>query len=234
MDGQDPQPGSQPPEANPTPAFARLGLRTPPGWTPLPADQPLPTPVVPDYTLIRRVGGGAYGEVWLARNFTGSFFAIKVVHRCLFDHERPYERELAGIRRFEPISRSHPSQVAIHHVGQNTADGYFYCVMDLADDAAEEGGRQKCRRSEVRSPKFEVRSPRSRPRPPGSGIWSLPAGIRHPTSDIRSPRPCLIRPQDPEAPAPHARAAPAGRVPRNRVGPGYRARAPPRPRPGAS
>jgi tetratricopeptide (TPR) repeat protein len=140
MPGQDPDPGPVSPDANSTPAFARLGLRTPAGWGPLPSEQPLPPPVIPDYSILRRIGGGAYGEVWLARNFTGSHLAIKVVHRCLFDHDRPYERELAGIRRFEPISRSHPSQVAIHHVGQNTTEGYFYYVMDLADDANAECG----------------------------------------------------------------------------------------------
>jgi eukaryotic-like serine/threonine-protein kinase len=120
MPGDSPLPGPVSPDANSTPPLARFGVRTPAGWAPLASEQPLPPPAIPDYTVLRRIGGGAYGEVWLARNFTGSHFAIKVVHRCLFDHDRPYERELAGIQRFEPISRSHPSQVAIHHVGQNS------------------------------------------------------------------------------------------------------------------
>lgn len=142
MPGEGDQAGSASPEANQPPAFRGLGLRTPTGRTPLPAEQPLPPPTIPDYTVLRRIGGGAYGEVWLARNFTGSHFAVKVVHRCFFDHDRPFERELAGIRRFEPISRSHPSQVAIHHVGQNVAEGYFYYVMDLADDAGAAPGSE--------------------------------------------------------------------------------------------
>ena len=167
MPGKDPEPGPVSPDANSTPAFARLGLRTPAGWGPLPPEQVLPPPVIPDYTVLRRIGGGAYGEVWLARNFTGSHFAIKVVHRCLFDHDRPYERELAGIRRFEPISRSHPSQVAIHHVGQNAAEGYFYYVMDLADDANADRGTQSAEAmpgqddSENTAPKPEIRNPQS-------------------------------------------------------------------------
>jgi len=162
--------------------------------------QPLPTPVVPDYTLIRRVGGGAYGEVWLARNFTGSFFAIKIVHRCLFDHERPYERELAGIRRFEPISRSHPSQVAIHHVGQNTQDGYFYCVTDLADDARAEGntpeGNQRSaisgQKSVVSGQSSVVGSPSSEARSPSSlrcGHESVARGPWSGSLTLTSPRP---------------------------------------------
>jgi WD40 repeat protein len=39
----------------------------------------------------------------------GAWRAVKFVHRRDFDHDRPFERELAGIERFEPISRSHPS-----------------------------------------------------------------------------------------------------------------------------
>jgi eukaryotic-like serine/threonine-protein kinase len=87
---------------------------------------------VPDHTLIRPIGRGSYGEVWLARNVMGAWRAVKFVHRCDFDHDRPFERELAGIERFEPISRSHPSQLNILHVGRGP-DGFYY-VMELADD----------------------------------------------------------------------------------------------------
>src|SRR6185295_16684774 len=90
-------------------------------------------PTIPDYELLRPIGRGAYGEVWLARNVTGSWVALKIVHRAAFDHDRPFEREFEGIQRFEPISRSDPSQVAILHVGRG--DGFFYYVMELADDA---------------------------------------------------------------------------------------------------
>lgn len=89
-------------------------------------------PKVADHELLRRVGRGAYGEVWLARSLTGGFRAVKIVHRSFFDHDRPYEREFEGILRFEPISRQHYSQVDILHVGRG--DDYFYYVMELADD----------------------------------------------------------------------------------------------------
>jgi tetratricopeptide (TPR) repeat protein len=89
--------------------------------------------VVPDYELIRCIGHGAYGEVWLARNVTGSWVAVKLVTRSAFDHDRPFEREFEGIKRFEPISRSDPSQVAILHVGRG--EQFFYYVMELADAA---------------------------------------------------------------------------------------------------
>ena len=65
----------------------------------------------------------------------GTLRAVKIVHRRAFDSERPYEREFAGIRRFEPISRLHPSQLNVLHVGRDDAAGFFYYVMELADDA---------------------------------------------------------------------------------------------------
>ena len=101
------------------------------------AAPPLPPPPVPDHELIRRIGRGAYGEVWLARSVTGAFRAVKIVHRQSFDHDRPFEREFEGILKFEPISRRHDSQVDILHVGRG--EDCFYYVMELADDQATGG-----------------------------------------------------------------------------------------------
>ncbi len=98
-----------------------------------------PTPPrIPDYELLRRIGGGSYGEVWLGRNALGTWRAIKVVYRKTFDTDRPYEREFGGIQKFEPISRSHDNLIDVLHVGRNDDAGYFYYVMELADDAAAE------------------------------------------------------------------------------------------------
>jgi len=88
---------------------------------------------IPDHELIQRIGRGSYGEVWLARNLMG-YRAVKIVYRKNFQHQRPFERELAGIKKFEPISRSHESFVDILHVGQNETAGYFYYIMELGDD----------------------------------------------------------------------------------------------------
>lgn len=93
-----------------------------------------PPPPIPDYTLLRPVGRGAYGEVWLARSVTGVYRAVKIVRRASFTEDRPFDREFAGIQRFEPVSVGQVSQVGLLHVGRNDAAGFFYYVMELADD----------------------------------------------------------------------------------------------------
>src|SRR5438552_1331410 len=101
----------------------------------LPDHSPTFPPQIPDYELFRRIGVGSYGEVWLARSVLGEYRAVKAVYRNKFEHERPYEREFQGIKNYEPISRTHESQVDILHVGRNDQARYFYYVMELADDA---------------------------------------------------------------------------------------------------
>src|SRR6185295_15149894 len=91
-------------------------------------------PQIPDHRLLRCIGRGSYGEVWLARSVMGTYRAVKVVYRKNFDNDRPYEREFDGIQKFEPISRAHEGLVDILHVGRNDEAGYFYYVMEVADD----------------------------------------------------------------------------------------------------
>lgn len=93
-------------------------------------------PEVPDHEILRAIGTGSYGEVWLARSATGAYRAVKVVWREDFEDERTFTRELEGILSYEPIARGIPGLVHILHVGQKTGDlPYYYYVMELADDA---------------------------------------------------------------------------------------------------
>lgn len=90
--------------------------------------------LIRDYELIKCVGRGAYGEVWLARSVIGAFRAVKIVYKRNFADERPFEREFEGVRNFEPISRQHEGWVSILHVAKEENGSHFYYVMEPADD----------------------------------------------------------------------------------------------------
>lgn len=91
-------------------------------------------PRIPEYHLLRVIGSGSYGEVWLAQSLTGALRAIKIISRKPSSDDRSFEREFAGLKRFEPISHRHPGWVRILHVGRNERKGLFYYVMEAADD----------------------------------------------------------------------------------------------------
>jgi len=78
---------------------------------------------VPDHELIRSIGTGSYGLVWLARSLTGTFRAVKIISRASFSNERSFQREFAAIQKFEPISRTHPGLVVMQD-----PEGNEFCV----------------------------------------------------------------------------------------------------------
>jgi len=123
-------------------------------------------PPIPDHELVKQIGGGSYGEVWLARNAVGTLRAVKIVWRKTFWHDHPFEREFKGIQKFEPISRSHEGLVDILQIGKG--DGYFYYLMELADDAE-------------RNPNDEIRNlkeaPNDKPSPAAQPLQASGLGI---------------------------------------------------------
>src|SRR3954452_20311686 len=91
-------------------------------------------PRVPNHELVRVIGRGAYGEIWMARSLTGALRAVKIVDQRTFESESSFQREFEGMARFEPISRSDSGFVDILHVGRDEGGHFFYYVMELADD----------------------------------------------------------------------------------------------------
>jgi hypothetical protein len=93
-------------------------------------------PDIPEFELLRQIGQGGFGRVWLARNrTTGQLRAIKVIPRSRVGTADPAGREIVAITLLDVnLRRQHPNLLSVHHVGQ-TREHLFY-VMDLADDAA--------------------------------------------------------------------------------------------------
>ena len=93
-----------------------------------------PRPVVAEHQLVRLIGTGSGGEVWLARNALGTYRAVKIIFRKAFEWQKPYENEFQGVLKFEPLSRQHDGLVDVLQIGGNPEADYFYYVMELGDD----------------------------------------------------------------------------------------------------
>jgi serine/threonine protein kinase len=93
-----------------------------------------PPPPIPEHELVRPIGSGSGGTVWLARNTLGTFRAVKIIRAESSGRRRSFQSELNGVHKFEPVSRLHDGLVDILQVGGSDAAGYFYYVMELADD----------------------------------------------------------------------------------------------------
>jgi len=123
-------------------------------------------PPIPEYELIRLIGRGAYGEVWLARAITGVYRAIKIISKSKFSEAGPFEREFRGLKEFAAISVKEPSQLAqadaLEALGEvllanqanaaaealmrkavQAAPGDFLAYALLADSLAEQGHPDK-------------------------------------------------------------------------------------------
>lgn len=105
-----------------------------------PSAQPLPF-AIPDYELVREIGSGAFGVVWLARRpLTGVFKAVKFVKsdtapgRNAEEGNTTERGELEGLRFYERISSSCPGLVTILHIGHLVESKCLYYIMEAADD----------------------------------------------------------------------------------------------------
>lgn len=81
--------------------------------------------------LIQFCGGGGFGEVWLVLDSFGWKRALKVINlaRSTYDSQR----EVRGVREYCNRVNDVQCLLSIFHCGET--DGYFWYLMQLADDA---------------------------------------------------------------------------------------------------
>jgi CHASE2 domain-containing sensor protein len=92
---------------------------------------------IPHHRLLYEVGRGGYGRVWLVENAVGLFAAAKIVSREFFESDSSYEREFRGLQNYMPLSSSHPGLLQITFVGREDKQGYFFYLMEPADDQVQ-------------------------------------------------------------------------------------------------
>ena len=93
----------------------------------------LPPPIIPNYKLIKLIGEGSFGQVWVAMDATDSPCAIKIIYKRKSKKDL-FWKEFEGVKNYLPISRSNLGLVTILHVGKSDDDCFYYYTMELADD----------------------------------------------------------------------------------------------------
>lgn len=93
-------------------------------------------PAIPNCQLLKAIGKGGMGEVWLAEELTNhKLQAVKFVFQRTIDDVSKFAREIEGVRLFAPLSRQYDGFVQILDVGLLPNGKGFWYVMELADNA---------------------------------------------------------------------------------------------------
>ena len=128
-------------------------------------------PPIPHHQLLRRIGRGSYGEVWIALDAMGKWCAVKIVWRDDADSGRAYEQEFRGLKRYDDLVGNEAHLMPIRNVGRDPGGAYFYYAMELADDATTRQPLPRPRSQDALAPEILAMVRRYRP-------WTLTEQLR--------------------------------------------------------
>ncbi len=80
---------------------------------------------IPDFTLLKKCGRGAFSDVWIAQDLSSRKVALKIIDKTL-----PFDRELSGLCACRDL-HDLPGLIRILHIGETPE--FFYYSMKLAD-----------------------------------------------------------------------------------------------------
>ena len=87
---------------------------------------------IPNYRLIRRIGEGAFGQVWLAEEkLTRIYCAVKIIPGA---GSKRQGVELSGVQKYRQLSQGHPNLIQLP-APPGMDKGCLFYVMELADNA---------------------------------------------------------------------------------------------------
>ena len=87
---------------------------------------------VPNYRLIKPIGQGAFGQVWLAEEeLTRIYCAVKIIPGA---GSKKQGVELTGVQKYRQLSQGHPNLIQLS-APPGMDGGCLYYVMELADNA---------------------------------------------------------------------------------------------------
>ena len=90
------------------------------------------------YSLLRKIGEGGCGRVWLTRNPDATFCALKIVPRRSETDGLAYEREITALKRLKAFSVESPCIINIYDIIKH--DEFVAYTMALADDNNSKNG----------------------------------------------------------------------------------------------
>lgn len=91
-------------------------------------------PDIKGYTPICLCGQGAYGQVWLVKDFSNRQLALKVVSKRALGGD--WKREYNGLVTYRQKVKNHPNLIEIYHIEDR--ESFFYYTMECADNMGDE------------------------------------------------------------------------------------------------